>query len=292
MSALPSPFRRAVLAVVLALPLLAAACSDDSSVTTADGASGWTSSSGKAPGAPTITAPRGAAPKQLVVDDLTEGTGDTAVANGMIALVDYTGANYSNGKVFDASYGRAPFPVTVGAGTVIKGWDQGLLGMKVGGKRQLVIPPDLGYGAQAQGDIPANETLIFIVELRALLQRPTPEAVPGGTVDALQTQDLAPGYGTATAKAGDQVSLHYVGVHGATGAPFDASWDHGEPITIKLGAGQVIPGWDQGIVGMKLGGRRRLIIPAALAYGAEGRPPTIGPNETLVFDVDLVGLGS
>jgi peptidylprolyl isomerase len=84
------------------------------------------------------------------------------------------------------------------------------------------------------------------------------------------------------------VSVHYVGVSHSSGAEFDASWNRGEPLRFALGAGQVIPGWDQGVAGMKIGGRRRLVIPPHLAYGERGAGGVIKPNETLVFVVDLV----
>ena len=103
----------------------------------------------------------------------------------------------------------------------------------------------------------------------------------------LETKDLIEGEG-AEAKAGDEVTGQYVGVNYKTGKEFDASWDRGEPFTFQLGAGMVIPGWDQGVEGMKVGGRRELIIPPELGYGSAGSPPAIPPNETLVFVVDLV----
>jgi peptidylprolyl isomerase len=84
--------------------------------------------------------------------------------------------------------------------------------------------------------------------------------------------------------------VHYVGVSWSTGAEFDSSWDRGETFTFKLGAGQVIPGWEQGVSGMKVGGRRWMRIPPALAYGPRGAGGVIGPNETLVFVVDLISL--
>jgi peptidylprolyl isomerase len=104
--------------------------------------------------------------------------------------------------------------------------------------------------------------------------------------DMLQKRDIVAGKGRA-AKKGDTVTMQYVGVAWSTSVEFDASWDRGEPFTVKLGEGKVIPGWDQGIPGMKAGGRRELTIPADLAYGAQGRPPSIGPNECLRFIVDL-----
>lgn len=103
----------------------------------------------------------------------------------------------------------------------------------------------------------------------------------------LVERDLIEGDGPA-AKAGDEVTVHYVGVGFDSGKEFDASWDRGEPFSFSLGAGAVIPGWDQGIEGMKVGGQRELTIPANLAYGSAGFPPAIGPNEALVFVVDLL----
>lgn len=91
---------------------------------------------------------------------------------------------------------------------------------------------------------------------------------------------------------GDVVDVHYVGVAHSTGEEFDSSWNRGEPLRFVLGVGQVISGWDQGVLGMKVGGRRRLEIPADLAYGAAGAPPFIAPNESLIFVCDLVGVRS
>ncbi|MCF3100752.1 FKBP-type peptidyl-prolyl cis-trans isomerase [Streptomyces roseoverticillatus] len=95
----------------------------------------------------------------------------------------------------------------------------------------------------------------------------------------------------AVAKAGDFVKVHYVGVAFSTGEEFDASWNRGNPLEFKLGAGQVIPGWDQGIQGMKVGGRRKLVIPAHLAYGDRGAGGgVIAPGETLIFVCDLIAV--
>ncbi len=106
----------------------------------------------------------------------------------------------------------------------------------------------------------------------------------------LVIKDLKTGSGQA-AKAGDTVTVQYVGVLYDGGKQFDASWDHGQPFTFQLGAGMVIPGWDQGVPGMKPGGRRELIIPPDLGYGAQGAPPDIPPNAALVFVIDLVRIG-
>jgi peptidylprolyl isomerase len=120
--------------------------------------------------------------------------------------------------------------------------------------------------------------------------KPKVEVPKGQPPAGLQIEDIAEGSG-ATATTGDSVTVHYVGVSYSNGKQFDASWDRGEPFTFTLGGGDVIPGWDQGIAGMKEGGRRRLTIPPELAYGEQGQPPAIGPNETLIFVVDLLQVG-
>ncbi|MFI9746088.1 FKBP-type peptidyl-prolyl cis-trans isomerase [Streptomyces sp. NPDC052494] len=113
---------------------------------------------------------------------------------------------------------------------------------------------------------------------------------PGGEPpEDLKIRDLWEGDG-AEAKAGATVSVHYVGVAFSTGEEFDSSWNRGEPLQFKLGVGQVIAGWDQGVQGMKVGGRRELIIPARLAYGDRGAGAKIAPGETLIFVCDLVGV--
>jgi peptidylprolyl isomerase len=117
--------------------------------------------------------------------------------------------------------------------------------------------------------------------------KPTVEVPDGPPPTTLQIDDIVVGDG-AEAKAGDTLSMQYVGVNYADGKEFDSSWSSGQPFTFQLGGGQVIPGWDQGIEGMKVGGRRQLIVPPDLGYGAQGQPPVIKPNETLVFVVDLL----
>jgi peptidylprolyl isomerase len=105
----------------------------------------------------------------------------------------------------------------------------------------------------------------------------------------LEVEELSPGAGEE-ATHGATVEVHYVGVSWSDGQQFDASWDRGDTFSFRLGAGQVIAGWDQGVKGMKVGGRRRLTIPPDLAYGKRGAGGVIGPDETLVFVVDLVAV--
>jgi peptidylprolyl isomerase len=122
-----------------------------------------------------------------------------------------------------------------------------------------------------------------------LAHKPTVTPPAGAPPTKLVIKDQIVGTGTE-AKAGDSVTVNYVGVLYKGGKEFDSSWKRNEPFKFVLGKGQVIPGWDQGIVGMKVGGRRELIIPAPLAYGAKGSPPTIPPNSALIFVVDLLGV--
>ena len=111
----------------------------------------------------------------------------------------------------------------------------------------------------------------------------------GAPPKKLVVKEIEEGTG-AEAKSGDEVTVQYVGVGYKTEEEFDSSWSRNEPFPFTLGAGQVIPGWDQGVEGMKVGGRRELIIPPELAYGKAGSPPAIGPNETLIFVIDLLAV--
>lgn len=120
--------------------------------------------------------------------------------------------------------------------------------------------------------------------------KPTVEVPEGPPPDELEVEDIVEGDGEA-AQPGDPLAVEYVGVLYENGEEFDSSYERGEPFTFQLGAGMVIPGWDDGLVGMREGGRRKLVIPPAQAYGAQGSPPAIGPNQTLVFVVDLVEIG-
>ncbi|MEX0621338.1 MAG: FKBP-type peptidyl-prolyl cis-trans isomerase [Solirubrobacterales bacterium] len=149
----------ALLAVIVAVVLITGGSDESSS--SAD----LTDTSVK----PTIEAPGDPAPTELVTNDIVEGSGPAA-KNGDEVSVQYVGALYDTGQEFDASWDRGtPFDLTLGGGTVIQGWDQGLVGMKAGGRRELIIPPDLGYGPQGQPpSIPANATLIFVVDMLSI----------------------------------------------------------------------------------------------------------------------------
>jgi peptidylprolyl isomerase len=122
-----------------------------------------------------------------------------------------------------------------------------------------------------------------------LSSKPEVTIPDGPPPSELLVEDIVVGDGQGGG-AGPRPSMQYVGHSWSTGKQFDASWDRGQPFSFRLGEGQVIAGWDQGVAGMKVGGRRRLTIPPELGYGARGAGGAIGPNETLVFVVDLLGV--
>ncbi|WSA22404.1 FKBP-type peptidyl-prolyl cis-trans isomerase [Streptosporangium subroseum] len=121
------------------------------------------------------------------------------------------------------------------------------------------------------------------------MEKPEIDFPEGDPPKDLQIVDIVEGDGPE-AKPGHQVSVHYVGVAFSTGEEFDASWNRGDAFQFPLGGGRVIAGWDQGVAGMKVGGRRRLTIPAHLGYGSRGAGAAIKPGETLIFVVDLLGV--
>ncbi|MGB7653694.1 MAG: FKBP-type peptidyl-prolyl cis-trans isomerase [Acidimicrobiales bacterium] len=120
-------------------------------------------------------------------------------------------------------------------------------------------------------------------------EKPTVEPHLGPAPDELLIEEIIVGDGDG-ATPGQTAVVHYVGVGATSGEEFDASWNRNEPFDFRLGAGQVIKGWDEGVVGMKVGGQRRLVIPSRLAYGERGAGGVIRPNETLIFVVDLLEL--
>jgi FKBP-type peptidyl-prolyl cis-trans isomerase len=207
-------------------------------------------------------------PSGLKYEDIVVGTGVSPAPADMVT-VHYTGT-LQDGTVFDASRmhgGPASFPLN----QVIKGWTEGVGSMKVGGTRKLVIPPELGYGSQAQGPIPANSTLTFIVELL--------------DIPKVKIEDTQVGTGAA-AVPGKSLSVYYTGKL-ENGKVFDSNVGK-TPMTFTLGAGQMIPGFEQGITGMKAGGKRVITIPSSLGYGVQGAGDAIPPNSNLIFELELV----
>ena len=165
------PMRRLLLIAFACLALVAAGCGGDDSTSTSSSSGGETTQAEapKKKTKPQVKAGQGAPPKEVVANDLEEGSGDVAMPGDKVT-VQYVGVNYKSGKEFDASWDRGePFTFTLGAGEVISGWDTGVQGMKVGGRRELIIPPNHAYGSTgAPPAIPPSETLIFVVDLEAI----------------------------------------------------------------------------------------------------------------------------
>ena len=168
--------RRVLLLLALGVALVAAGCGGDDggSASGTEATATASPAATQAPAAPDLTdtstkpviePPSGDPPAELVKEDIVKGKGPGA-KRGDTVVVNYVGLNFSNGREFDASWDSgATFPVQLGTGSVIAGWEKGLIGIKEGGRRKLVIPPELGYGAQGYPpDIPPNETLIFVID--------------------------------------------------------------------------------------------------------------------------------
>jgi peptidylprolyl isomerase len=225
---------------------------------------------------------------------IEEGSGETPQP-GDIVEVHYSGT-LVDGTKFDSSYDRGePIRFPLGLGQVIPGWDEGIALLKVGSKAKLVIPSELAYGERgAGGVIPPDATLIFEVELVDIL--PGPPKAPGQVAEAdftttgsgLQYYDFEVGEGQSP-ENGQTVVVHYTGWL-EDGTMFDSSLMRGEAFEFPIGQGRVIPGWDEGVGSMKIGGKRQLVIPAELAYGERGAGGVIPPNAVLIFEVELLAI--
>ncbi|GIW73889.1 MAG: hypothetical protein KatS3mg103_0411 [Phycisphaerales bacterium] len=233
---------------------------------------------------------------ELVITDLQPGQGET-VKPGATVTIHYTGTFRRDGKAFDSSHDRgepAQFPLS----GVIPGFREGLLGMQVGGKRRIEIPWSQAYGEQGRPPvIPPKSDLVFEVELLDVQNAPPPKKPQLATEfagppielgDGLVIREIKLGQSDQAVKPGATVVVHYTGVLADTGEQFDSSRDRGQPARFKLDPGSLIEGFVQGLIGMRAGGIRRLEIPAELAYGKQGSPPTIPPDADLVFEVELL----
>jgi FKBP-type peptidyl-prolyl cis-trans isomerase len=217
--------------------------------------------------------------EKVQIEDIKVGEGEAA-QNDDLVLVTYTG-KLKDGTEFDSNAGPdgEPFAVQIGVSPVIQGWHEGLVGMKKGGVRKLTIPYMKAYGeAGSPPKIPAKADLIFEITCLYVVKK--------GEEGVYEKKDIKEGSGPAV-KNGDRVTVHYVGKL-LNGKKFDSSRDRGEPFEFTVGEKGVIAGWDAGVVGMKKGGIRRLIIPPAIAYGPGGSPPVIGPNQVLDFEIELL----
>jgi FKBP-type peptidyl-prolyl cis-trans isomerase len=205
--------------------------------------------------------------------ELVVGTGPSPASTDWVTL-QFT-VTLQDGTLIGSTrkFGKPADMPLDGIADQIKGWAEGVSTMQVGGTRQLVIPPHLAYGSAGSGNIPPDATLLFTIDL--LATRPAPE---------VKIEDTRVGTGL-TVGAGMSLTVNYTGTL-TDGTVFDTSVGK-RPFTFVLGVGEVIAGWDTGLVGMKVGGQRKLTIPSELGYGPQGSDP-IPPNATLIFEVELL----
>lgn len=242
----------------------------------------------------------------LLIEDLRIGDGEVVKAGAQVTI-HYHGSLKKDGSVFDTTRGKDPieFPLQ----GLIPGWQAGVPGMKVGGIRRLTLPHQMAYGEHEISDatgkvvIPAKSDLVFTIEMlrainpperpkapeeandigddaKASPNYPEPTTMPSGLV----IHDLVVGTGKVC-PPGATVTVHYRGTL-EDGTEFDSSYKRGDPATFPLA--RLIKGWQEGIPGMQVGGKRKLVCPYPLAYGEAGKPPNIPPRATLTFEIELL----
>jgi peptidylprolyl isomerase len=264
---------------------------------------------------PQIAMPDGDPPGGLVIRTLLQGTGPVVNADDL-ALVYVEGKVWAGDReVFDSYTDRQPQSVPLATGGVLPAWKQ-LAGQHVGSRVLMVVPPSDGFGKQgnSQLNVLGSDTLVFVFDVLSsvpenaaasgavqtydpgtkLPKVSTGSAGPKITVPAktspptkLVADTLIKGKG-APISSGQTVVVQYTGVVWRSGQVFDSSYQTKTPDTFVLGAGQVIPGWEQGLGGVRVGSRVLLVVPPSLAYGDQAEPPYIQNNDTLVFVVDVI----
>ncbi|MFF3020470.1 FKBP-type peptidyl-prolyl cis-trans isomerase [Streptomyces sp. NPDC057939] len=310
--------RLAGLLVVPMLLLTTAACGDDSGSDSAETTNGVPAitKGAKFGETPTLAQGKGTPPKELKVEVISEGKGPV-LKKGDIAQVNYSGQVWDGKEPFDASFGKGKtFDVNIGAGAVIKGWDQGLEGQKVGSRIELVIPPELGYGAQGSGEkIKPNATLVFVVDI--VKGASVPASAKGKEV-AQDNKDL-PKVGTNTdgkevsvtvpkdvtppaklvssyviegdgpvVKDTDSVVVKFNGKTWKDDKSFESTYATDSTVTWPMSELSV-KGLKEGLVGKKTGSRILLVIPPADGFG-DKEQGTIPANSTLVFSLDILSV--
>ncbi|MFJ9468997.1 FKBP-type peptidyl-prolyl cis-trans isomerase [Streptomyces caniferus] len=296
------------IAALIAVPLLlvsAAACGNDDS---SEGGSA-PKVSGQADAKPTVDKGEGSPPKKLQVKVLKKGDGPE-VKKGEALNANYLGQTW-DGKAFDNSWDRgAPATFEIGSGKVIKGWDEGLVGQKLGSRVELVIPPDKGYGAQAQQNIPANSTLVFVVDLKKIMpnkiegkpvaQDNTDLPKVGTNVDAkapkitlpkgtdapkdIESATIIEGKG-APISPKSIVRANYTAVTWKGGKVLADTWAPGQPGAQDVPVAQ-LPGWKEGLKGKKAGSRVLIVVPKSKLTAEQQK--SIGSD--LVFSVDVLSV--
>ncbi|SRR5579884_1077752 len=324
----PAPLTRAALPVLsLALAgALAAGCSSNSSSNQTSGGGALPQVSGAVGQKAVITLPSGAAaPTKLETKTLVAGSGAT-LASGQLAAVNYTVMNWTGAKELGNTYStdggktpNQPQVVTLGSSSLLPAWNTALTGARIGSRIEVVAPPADAFGSQgnAQAGVGPTDDLVFVLDVvggypatadipgkqtaqaGAALPKVTGDpgsgnpqvTIPSGTKPptSLVADTLIHGSGEAV-QSGRTLVMQYTGVDWNTGKNFDSSFTRKQAFSTVIGAGKVIQGWDQGLIGKHVGDRVLLVIPPALGYGPSGGQSSagIGANDTLVFVVDIV----
>ncbi|MFK7916538.1 MAG: FKBP-type peptidyl-prolyl cis-trans isomerase [Ilumatobacter sp.] len=234
---------------------------------------------------------------ELVTTVLTDGTGAEAV-DGDTVVVDYVGVRSVDGEEFDNSYERGqPFPVTLGSGSVIQGWEDGLVGAQTGARIQLDIPPALAYGETARSEvIRENEPLTFVIDVRAVISPGDPSDAPTEPGVELSTgegvadtvfEDLTEGDGEIL-ECGDTAVIRYVNFRGDNGVAIESNWG-ADPLQVPFGD-NLLPGLLEGMEGMQVGGLRAVTVPPEDGFGPDGNPQGGLPADTdMIFVIELIG---
>ena len=246
---------------------------------------------------------------------VTEGKGAKLSKTNSVTF-NYALYNGKDGKVIESSFGKTTASVDLSSSQLMPGLTKGLTGQLVGSRLLVAIPPVDAFGAKgnAQAGFGPTDTAVFVIDVVSVstpLTTATGTAVapkaglPTAKVDGakaaqitvpktapptkLVVQPLIKGAGEVV-KSGQSIKVNYTGVLWKDGKKFDASGDHGSSFTTTIGAGQVITGWDKGLVGQTVGSRILLVVPPADGYGAKGSPPVIGAKDTLVFVIDILAV--
>ncbi len=280
----------ALLAGMLALVL--AACGPAETIPASE-AEGGVSTAGSGEAGESILTESG-----LEYIELEAGTGP-APQPGDLVKVHYTGT-LEDGTEFDSSIGREPIEFPLGQGFVIPGWEEGIAMMREGGKARLIIPPELAYGEIERPGIPANSTLYFDVELVSVspppeVEEPAPAEPPTEVAETdFTTTDSGLKYAVLSEGSGDKpekgelVMIQFTGWL-SDGSNFGSS-EGGPPVQFIVGNEEILPGWDEAVLLMQEGEKAQFIMPPELAFGAEGIPGLVPPDETVTFELELVSI--
>jgi peptidylprolyl isomerase len=262
---------------------------------------------------PAVSFPTPMTVTSTTVKVVVTGTGPV-VAAGQTVTADYVLLNGRDGKELDTSFGKKPQAFTVDPTKLFPGLVTGLTGQKVGSRVVVVIPPKDAFGdnGNSQLDIRKDDTVVFLLDIKSLpLTKATGTAVPPKpgfptariaangkptiTVPAtkpptkLAIEPMIVGTGPVVTK-GQSISVNYTGVVWPGGKEFDSSFKTGKPADFSIGVGQVVKGWDEGLVGQRVGSRVMLVLPPAWGYGKAGQPQAgIKGTDTLVFVIDILG---